>query len=160
MRENLPRPSMVCRYAPTDSVAESMAKVWEPVDVSPVPLLASGEDRCFGGAHTLYIDLLPHSSHGKTLQRVLPAPEFARLKLHVLARARSECECCGATASICHPRFHYNHHRLVQKLRRLMALCSECKRSTHLGVAAINGEKEGALEHLRRVCALCSCCSL
>lgn len=128
-----------------------MAAVWDVVDMSPIPLMESGEDRCFGGAHTLYIDLLPHSSHGKPLQALLPAAEFARLKSHVLARACSKCECCGAPANICHPRFHYNHHRLVQKLRRLMALCSKCKRSTHLGMAAINGEKEAALEHLRRV---------
>lgn len=134
-----------------------MAAVFDAVDLEPLELEAAGEDRTFGGVNTLYIDLLPHSSHGKTLIKLLPDQEFARLKSFVITRAKGKCECCEANATVCHPRFHYNHHTYVQKLKRLMALCLDCKRSTHLGVAAINGEREDALSHLQEVrLTLCS----
>jgi hypothetical protein len=132
-----------------------MSEIWEMVDTGPIPLMEAGEDRSFGGSNTLYIDLLPHSSHGKTLQNLLSPKDFAKLKCYVLARAHSKCECCGAPATVCHPRFQYNHHRLVQKLRRLMAMCSECKRSTHMGVAQIKGERSEALCHLQQVWHAC-----
>lgn len=129
-----------------------MATSWETVDSSPVPLMAAGEDRCFGGAHSLCIDLLPHSSHDTAKS---PASErLCKSQVAFSCTCQLQVRVLWGAASVCHPSFHYNHHRLLQKLRRLMVMCQSCKRSTHLGIAAINGEKEAALEHLRRVCSV------
>lgn len=76
----------------------------------------------------------------------------------VYERVGHTCEACGATqdreAQIwieAHERWHYDEKRLVQSLRRLVALCTPCHESTHFGLATVRGNEDRAAAHLATV---------
>jgi hypothetical protein len=50
-----------------------------------------------------------------------------------------------------HERFSYNLATGVQKLRRLVCLCTACHGTTHFGFAQICGEEQAAMGHLQFV---------
>ena len=84
--------------------------------------------------------------------------DWYRIRQMVYRRAGHRCEACGRqpdqTASLlmeAHERFTYDYVAGVQKLRRLICLCSACHSTTHFGLANLRAEAEAALGHLQLV---------
>lgn len=76
----------------------------------------------------------------------------------MIARAGRQCEACGNEADHvrkrwleAHERWEYNEETMVQALRRLILLCSDCHRATHFGLAQIRGLADSARETLQTV---------
>ncbi len=112
-----------------------------------------GEDRTFGGG-SLFVDLIPASCWFVNARSALSPIDWERVRLFVYARADHTCEICGVPAIKhleAHERWHYDEHALTQKLMRLIAICSDCHRSTHFGSATLRGEGESSFLHLKHV---------
>ena len=84
--------------------------------------------------------------------------DWYRIRQMVCRRADRRCEACGRqpdqTVSLlmeAHERFTYDHVAGVQKVRRLICLCSACHATTHFGLANLRGKAKAALGHLQLV---------
>lgn len=115
-----------------------------------------GEDRAFGG-NRLYVDLVPARCWFTSAARCLELADWHLVRTEVYRRAGSVCEICGSTgkggALEAHERWEYDEAAGAQRLRRLIALCWLCHRTTHFGVTQMKGDKwaDLAFTHLVRV---------
>ena len=119
-----------------------------------IPELLPGEDRTFGSG--LFTDLVPSSCWFSNVRSCVAAGvEWERLRRMLLARAGRRCEICGRGEDRAvqrwleaHERWAYDEQAGVQSLRRLIIVCSDCHRSTHYGLASVQGRGEEAFAHL------------
>jgi hypothetical protein len=110
----------------------------------------------------LTAELLPETLRGSDQRKLISDADWERLSRLVFARARGRCEWCTARCLTpdgrpqqphCHELWTFTHRRgrHVQRLDRLIALCSDCHRVRHCGLAELNGEYNSLVQHLRRV---------
>lgn len=132
--------------APTQAVARWM----------PLPDLLPGEDRSFGSG--LFVDLVPRSCWFTNVRSCVSSRDWDRLRRMVYRRAGDRCESCAAAADPssglrleAHERWAYDENTSVQRLVRLVCLCSPCHSATHYGLAQLRGRDAEALAHLMRV---------
>ncbi|MGP3979246.1 DUF5710 domain-containing protein [Streptomyces sp. 8N114] len=121
-----------------------------------IPALLPGEDRAFGSG--LFVDLVPSSCWFTNVRSCVAPRDWERLRRMINGRAGQRCEACGRgedrTARRwleAHERWEYDEESAVQRLRRLVCLCTDCHTVTHFGLAEINGKRSAALAHLRSV---------
>lgn len=140
-------------YAPRPGIAALAA--W-----SPLPELLPGEDREFGSG--LFVDPVPSSCWFTNVRSAVVPRDWERLRKMVYRRAGQRCEACGAGKNAdasrwleAHERWTYLRAqpsgRLVQRLVRLVCLCTACHQVTHFGHAQVTGREQDALEHLCHV---------
>lgn len=136
-------------YAPRPDTAALAA--W-----ARLPELLPGEDRSLGQG--LFVDPIPETSWYVNVRSAVGIRDWYRIRQMVYRRAGHRCEACGCQPDQAarplmeaHERFTYNHVAGVQKLRRLICLCSACHSTTHFGLANLRGEAEAALGHLQLV---------
>lgn len=122
-----------------------------------LPEVLPGEDRTFGGKG-LFVDLIPSSSWFTNVRFAVDPRGWERLRQMVYRRAGYRCEACTCRRDTAaglymeaHERFSYDLATGVQKLRRLVCLCTACHGTTHFGLAQITGEEEAAMGHLQFV---------
>mmetsp|Transcript_14704 Transcript_14704/g.24285 ORF Transcript_14704/g.24285 Transcript_14704/m.24285 type:complete len:285 (+) Transcript_14704:288-1142(+) len=134
-------------YAP--NVEPELLSRWATNDSPLVSLV--GEDRTFGG-NILFVDLIPKSCWFTNVRYCVHPRDWDRLRRHVYNRANNKCECCGAGGILeAHERWLYQDKQRIQKLIRLVALCSRCHEATHMGLAGIRGRGIQAIRHLQQV---------
>jgi Domain of unknown function (DUF5710) len=123
-----------------------------------LPETLPGEDRGFGAG--LFVDLIPGTSWFSNVRSAVSPRDWERLRRMVYRRAGNRCEACGshpdqpaALFMEAHERFAYDTRTGVQKLRRLICLCTACHATTHFGFTSLGGEAEAqaALGHLQFV---------
>ena len=121
-----------------------------------LPLLLPGEDRTFGSG--LFVDLIPASCWFTNVRSCVDARDWDRLRRMVYGRAATTCEACGANEDPAagvrmeaHERWAYDGSAGIQRLTRLVCLCSPCHQATHYGIAQVNGHAEEALQQLMDV---------
>ena len=126
-----------------------------------IPELLPGEDRGFGSG--LFVDLVPASCWFTNVRSCITASDWERLRRMMRARAGDRCEICGRGEDRelrrwleAHERWHYDEHRGVQALRRLILCCRWCHQATHMGLAEVQGHGQAAREHLRQVTGMTS----
>ncbi|MGI5353510.1 DUF5710 domain-containing protein [Streptomyces sp. CA-250714] len=124
-----------------------------------IPALLPGEDRAFGSG--LFVDLVPSSCWFTNVRSCVAPRDWERLRRMINGRAGRRCEACGRgedrTARRwleAHERWEYDEESGVQRLRRLVCLCTDCHTVTHFGLAEVNGRRSAALAHLRSVTGL------
>ena len=65
------------------------------------------------------------------------------------------CEICGGKGDQwpveCHERWAYDERTHAQKLIGLIALCPACHQVKHIGLAAIRGRLDEALDHYAKI---------
>ncbi|RZI84721.1 MAG: DNA primase [Rubrivivax sp.] len=143
-------------YAATDIVAGRLAERWKQA-TPPTPLdTFPGEDRAFGQATRLYVDMIPSSCWLTNVRSSVSADDWKQISLGVKQRAHRHCEVCHAPADTAnkvyleaHERFEYVNG--VQVLRRLVCLCSTCHGATHFGHATAKGQEQEARAHLMHI---------
>ena len=124
---------------------------------TPLPELLPGEDREFGSG--LFVDPVPRGCWLTNVRSAVAPAFWDRLRTMVYRRAGYRCEACGADRDAeagrfleAHERWRYLQYResgrLVQRLERLVCLCTWCHRSTHFGHARVTGVEQQALDHL------------
>ena len=142
-------------YAPCPGM--DALQQWVPLP--PIPTLLPGEDREFGTG--LFVDLVPSSCWFTNVRTCVDTRDWDRLRTMIYNRAGQQCETCGATRDSAsgryleaHERWEYDDIRHVQTLRRLVCLCTACHRTTHYGLATLQGKATEAETHLRAVTGL------
>jgi len=145
-------------YVPENLSEECRAKLkkWTPGENLEIEELV-GEDRSFLG-NNLFVDLIPSSCWFKNIRSEVTVESWDQIRKIVYSRAGNKCEICGAEKNVqvkryieAHERWSYDDEAGVQKLMRLIALCSDCHAVTHFGLAQIRGLKEEAMAHLMKV---------
>ncbi|MDO7867047.1 HNH endonuclease [Nocardioides jiangxiensis] len=134
----------------------------------PLPEVLPGEDRTFNPAPDgapLFVDLVPASCWFTNVRSHLAPADWDRVRRMVYERAGHRCEACGEPARPqqriwleAHERWAYDEAPTdepfasfgmpVQRLRRLVCLCTRCHETTHLGLAGLRGHHERAFDHL------------
>lgn len=142
-------------YAPQPGI--SALDEWAAA--ADIPDLLPGEDRSLGSG--LFVDLVPTTCWFTNVRSCVAARDWERLRRTILDRASNRCEACGATADReakqwleVHERWTYDEVLRVQKLGRLICLCTNCHTVTHFGLAQINGLETHALRHLMTVTSM------
>lgn len=131
----------------------------------PLPELLPGEDRTFGSG--LFVDLIPRGAWFTNVRTCVVPSDWGRIRHMVYARAENRCEACGRRPARkpgdwieAHERWRYlassapdkdGRTHFVQRLTRLIALCTRCHQVTHFGRAEVTGRRDQALAHLMRV---------
>ena len=131
-----------------------------------LPATLPGEDRAFGSG--LFCDPVPSSAWFTNVRSAVSVDDWERLRQMVYRRAGQVCEACGAGRYPdgqrwleAHERFAYlsppasagpargpHPGRGVQRLARLVCLCTWCHEATHFGRAQVTGREQHALDHL------------
>jgi hypothetical protein len=121
-----------------------------------IPELLPGEDRGFGSG--LFVDLVPASCWFTNVRSCVSQQDWERLRRTITRRAEHRCEICGVDQDRAvgrwleaHERWAYNEATGVQALRRLICLCTDCHRTTHYGLAQVQGHEADAFAHLLAV---------
>lgn len=127
---------------------------WAPLP--ELPDLLPGEDRTYKPG--LFVDLIPTTSWFTNVRSCVSARDWDRIRRMVTRRAGYGCEACGATEDRgsqrwleAHERWRYDAKHSIQSLRRLVCLCTDCHRTTHYGLAELQGHADEALRHLMAV---------
>jgi len=136
-------------YAPRQGMTELDQWVGRP----PLPDVLDGEDRSFGDG--LFVDLIPDSCWFTNVRSCVSQRDWDLLRRMVYRRAGDRCEACGAGRDPdvnkwleAHERWEYDEATRVQRLKRIVCLCSFCHEVTHFGLAGIRERDELALRHL------------
>lgn len=121
-----------------------------------LPAVFPGEDRTFGDG--LFVDLVPHSCWFTNVRYCIRPMDWERVRRMVVGRAANRCEACGCPPDRqaqwwmeAHERWSYDELTGVQRLVRLVCLCTPCHETTHFGLAQVRGRDQRAFEHLVRV---------
>ncbi|GAA1040882.1 hypothetical protein GCM10009557_63310 [Virgisporangium ochraceum] len=139
-------------YAPRSGIA-----ALDPWAAMPdVPDLLPGEDRSLGAG--LFVDLVPRSCWFTNVRSCVDHRDWERLRRMITRRAGHRCEVCGAAGNPAakrwleaHERWTYDDRTRVQRLGRLICLCSACHTVTHFGLAQVRGREREAYAHLMAV---------
>ena len=122
----------------------------------PLPDTLPGEDRNAGDG--LFVDLIPTSCWFTNARSCVAPEDWDRLRAMVTRRAGQRCEVCAAERDPelhrwleVHERWAYDEHTRVQRLVRLICLCTDCHLATHYGFAEVSGRDDQAFAHLMRV---------
>ncbi len=121
-------------------------------------LMFTNEDRSFGQG--LFVDLIPQSCWMSNVRSSITDSDWQRVRKVVVGRAGNHCEICGVSPNNharlfmeVHERWHYYQEgsQHIQKLKRLICLCSKCHMVTHIGFANVRGKAEEVIAHLMKV---------
>lgn len=105
----------------------------------------------------LTIELVPATSWYDNLRKVIPQPEWDKLRKRVYAEYGNRCGVCGAEGRLnCHEIWKYDDHNHEQKLLGFIALCDLCHHVKHIGLAGILAfegklDYEKVVEHFMKV---------
>lgn len=139
-------------YAPRPGIAALRRWAAAP----EVPQLLPGEDRSLGTG--LFVDLVPETCWFTNVRSCVAVKDWERLRRMVVGRATQRCEVCASGPEPrqqrwleVHERWTYDSASRVQRLGRLICLCTDCHTVTHFGLAQIRGVEQQALRHLMSV---------
>ena len=103
----------------------------------------------------LTIELVPKTSWYTNVRSNVSKAEWDKLKKITFSRAGYRCEICGGRGTRwpveCHEVFAYDDQQHIQKLVRLLALCTACHEVKHIGLAGLRGKGNAAKVHLAKV---------
>jgi hypothetical protein len=144
-------------YIPENINEINKLKLQEKYKTNNEPILELiGEDRTFGG-NELFVDLIPSTCWFTNVRYCIHPGDWDRVRKFVYERVNYICECCGINTKLnniqldAHERWLYNNDAHTQKLIRIVALCSDCHQTTHIGLAGIKGKRYEAMKHLQTI---------
>jgi hypothetical protein len=102
--------------------------------------------------YKLTIELVPQSSWYNNVRSNVSKNEWDRIRKKSYKLANSRCQICGLFLPLeCHEIWQYDDDTCIQKLIGLIALCRDCHRVKHPGLARIRGEEQKVLSQLRKI---------
>ncbi|THF71323.1 HNH endonuclease [Deinococcus sp. Arct2-2] len=103
----------------------------------------------------LSIELVPSSSWYTNVRSEVSKAAWDSLRHACYRNAGHRCEICGGRGPQwpveCHELWEYDDAQGIQRLTGLTALCPECHRVKHFGLARVKGEQEQAGRWLMQV---------
>lgn len=103
----------------------------------------------------LTIELVPSTCFYKNVRSEISRDKWNKIRYSVYKRARFRCEICGGKGENhpveCHEIWDFDSTHRIQKLIDFIALCPDCHRVKHIGLAEIKGEQHLAMKQLKKV---------
>jgi hypothetical protein len=103
----------------------------------------------------LTVELVPKTSLCDDVGALMEDGTWDRVRRQVDSQAGGRCEICrGDDPGFlleCHEQWRFDDQTRVQTLERMVALCSDCHKVKHIGLAGIHGQGVHARAHLARV---------
>lgn len=86
---------------------------------------------------------------------MLSLSEWDKVRKDCYKKADYKCEICGGKGPKhpveCHEIWEYNHDAGIQKLINVIALCPNCHKTKHYGLARILGKEKEIKEHFMKI---------
>ena len=103
----------------------------------------------------LTIELVPRTSWFTNLRSILSGEDWDRIRRATYLSANFICQICGGRGVKhpveCHEIWQYDDLKHHQTLTGLIALCPDCHRVKHIGLAKVQGFYSDAVRHLAKV---------
>lgn len=103
----------------------------------------------------LNIELVPQTCWFSNVRSILTKKQWDIVKSQVANAAYDMCQICGGIGPKhpveCHEIWTYDDAKQIQKLTGMIALCPDCHRVKHIGLAQIRGKGEQAIKHFMKV---------
>lgn len=101
----------------------------------------------------LNFELVPDSCWYSNLRSELPKEVWDKIRKKAYARAGGKCMICGAPTSRleAHEQWEYDDANGVQRLKNVIAVCSDCHGVIHIGRSQLMGKEREASEHFMKV---------
>lgn len=107
----------------------------------------------------LTIELVPKTAWYTNVRSNVTQAEWDVIRKKCYAQASHKCEICGDVGTNqgvkhkveCHEIWHYDDENHTQTLTGLIALCPNCHKSKHVGLAQIKGEEDIVINQLMSV---------
>lgn len=107
----------------------------------------------------LTIELVPKTCWYSNVRSNVTTDEWDIIRKKCYKEAGHVCEICGDTGKNqgknhnveCHEIWDYDDDKHIQKLTGLIALCPNCHKTKHVGLAQINGEEDIVIKQLIKV---------
>lgn len=99
-------------------------------------------------------EMLPITTWEDNLRTRLKPEHWDRLRRYCYKAAGNRCEICGKLGDPyleCHEEWKFDDVNKVQKLKKLIAVCTLCHKAHHLGFARRAGIYTEVLEHIKWV---------
>lgn len=95
--------------------------------------------------------MIPETSWGKNLRKVLSDSEWKQLREQTLAEFNYRCGTCGTEEKLhCDEIWEYDDRKGIQRLAGIRVLCSLCHHVKHIGLAGRLAD-EGRLDYKKVV---------
>lgn len=90
------------------------------------------------GRLKLTIELVPRTSWFNNMRKMIPRPEWDKIRRRTYAEYGHRCGICGFKGRLnCHEIWRYDDYSHVQKLHGFIALCDLCHHVKHIGFAGV-----------------------
>lgn len=103
----------------------------------------------------LTIELVPRTAWYTNVRSNVTKSEWDIIRKKCYRLAEYKCEICGGKGDKhpveCHEIWSYDDQGHVQQLTGLIALCPNCHKAKHVGLAQINGEEDIVINQLIKV---------
>lgn len=103
----------------------------------------------------LTIELVPKTCWFSNVRSEVSRAEWDTIRRRVYREADYICEICDGQGDAhpveCHEVWEYDDEAKIQKLVRMIALCSACHEVKHIGFATVRRRCKEALRHLAEV---------
>jgi len=100
----------------------------------------------------LTIELVPSTTWYNNVRSLVSQTEWDTLRHNCYANAGYRCEICGVSGRLeCHEIWEFNNDTKTQRLAGLIALCKNCHRVKHPGLAKMKGESSLVINHLMKI---------
>ncbi len=103
----------------------------------------------------LTVELVPSTCWFSNVRDHVSQKIWDKLRRATYKQSNYRCSLCGGRGSKhpveCHEIWHYDDVKHIQTLKGLIALCPDCHRVKHIGLAGLQGEGEQAEAHLAKI---------
>ena len=103
----------------------------------------------------LTVELVPETCHFSNLRSNLAKQDWDKLRRECYKRFDYRCSVCDGVGRDhpveAHEVWHYDDETRIQKLMDVVALCPDCHKVKHLGLAQIRGWYGESKKHLQKV---------
>lgn len=103
----------------------------------------------------LTVELVPQSCWFSNVRDHVSKNIWDKLRKETYKQSNYRCEICGGRGKQhpveCHEIWHYDDKKYIQTLKGLTALCPDCHRVKHIGLAQLQGYGEQSIAHLSKV---------
>ena len=103
----------------------------------------------------LTVELVPKTVWYRNVRSNVSRQQWDKIRKRCYKLAKYKCEVCGSVGPKhpveCHEIWHYDDKNYIQTLTGLIALCPNCHKAKHPGLAKINGETELVINQLMTV---------
>lgn len=103
----------------------------------------------------LSIELVPKTCWFTNVRSNVSKAEWDTLRKACYKKAGYRCEICGGVGENhpveCHEIWEYNDEEYTQTLKGLIALCPNCHKVKHPGLAGMNGDGDIVIKQLMKV---------